>query len=206
MPFFDLFPADPTQWRFLKAPFIKFDLIHRAAPSVVAKKNAFDAEGRKLDQMPNNCAITRHIKRLAALWLMVSIIALPSAFAPAQAAEPANQTFQEEPKAILDFGKMLVYQRCGNCHGLEPGDDRFAAPLNHLFGRKPGTIDGFTFSSNLKGIGTPWTPSTLDNWLAQTTFDTPDIRMRHVGIVNLQQRQAVIAYLKTLPGNSSATK
>lgn len=156
--------------------------------------------------MPVKFAITSHFTILTALWLILSIIALPSGIPPAQAAEPTNQPAVEEAKAILDFGKMLVYQRCGNCHGLEPGDDRFAAPLNHLFGRLPGMIEGFTFSSNLKGIGTPWTPSTLDNWLAQTTFDTPDIRMRHVGVVNLEQRQAIIAYLKTLPGNSSATK
>ena len=53
----------------------------------------------------------------------------------------------------------------------------------------------------MKNINIAWSPSILDNWLEQTTFDTPDIRMRHVGIVNEVQRTAVITYLKSLPGN-----
>lgn len=104
--------------------------------------------------------------------------------------------------AELDFGKMLVMQRCANCHGLAEGEDRYAAPLHNLFGRMPGSVPGYTFSINMKKIGIAWSPSILDNWLEQTTFDTPDIRMRHVGITNKTQRAAVIAYLKSLPGNA----
>lgn len=121
---------------------------------------------------------------------------------PASAGSPSQIAPQPSPEAVLKLGNMLVLQRCSNCHALEPGEDRYAAPLHDLFGRSPGSLEGFTYSENMKGINTPWTPSTLDNWLAQTTFDTPDIRMRHTGIENHVHRKAVIAYLKTLPGNA----
>lgn len=125
-------------------------------------------------------------------------LCLPAiAIAPAVLADDAPETIE----AQLEFGELLAMQRCGNCHGLAEGDDRFAAPLHHLFGRMPGSIPGYTFSINIMNINTPWTPGTLDNWLEQTTFDTPDIRMRHVGITHRDQRSAVIAYLKSLPGN-----
>ncbi|KUO65716.1 MAG: hypothetical protein APF80_12545 [Alphaproteobacteria bacterium BRH_c36] len=122
---------------------------------------------------------------------------------PATAAEPAAEPvmpYMEE----LEFGKLLVTQRCANCHGIAEGADRFAAPLHHLFGRMPASIEGYTFSINMKNIDIAWSPSTLDDWLKQTTFDTPDIRMRHVGITNEVQRTAVISYLKSLPGNAGA--
>jgi len=141
---------------------------------------------------------------LSALTVFSSLgLTAPSAAQKAVQAPPT-----EEPKmpdmSQLEFGKLLLTQRCANCHGTAAGEDRFAAPLHHLFGRMPGSIEGYTFSNNMKNITTPWTARTLDNWLAQTTFDTPDIRMRHVGITKHDQRSAVIAYLKTLAGNSAS--
>lgn len=151
----------------------------------------------------------RHFEALPLLALCLFITGSICS-APLHAAEPAPHAGAAEPAAEpvmteteqLEFGKRLTTQRCGNCHGLAEGDDRFAAPLHHLFGRMPGSIEGYTFSINMKNINIAWSPSILDNWLEQTTFDTPDIRMRHVGIVNEVQRTAVITYLKSLPGNA----
>jgi len=140
--------------------------------------------------------------------LALCIFGAVGLLSPLRAAEPAPPAAAAEPvmpyMEELEFGKLLVTQRCANCHGLAEGDARFAAPLHHLFGRMPGSIEGYTFSINMQNIDIAWSPATLDNWLEQTTFDTPDIRMRHVGMTNEVQRTAVINYLKSLPGNAGA--
>ncbi len=156
----------------------------------------------------------RTLLALASAGLMLFGISCVTTIAMAQSASPPAPTGAAGPDperqvpdlAALDFGKALVTQRCANCHALAEGEDRYSAPLHHLFGRDPGSIEGYTFSINMKNIGIAWSPSTLDNWLEQTTFNTPDIRMRHVGIINAVQRAAVIEYLKSLPGNAGAAQ
>jgi len=101
----------------------------------------------------------------------------------------------------LETGRDLVVQRCSNCHAIEEGADTFAPPLVGLFGRRSGTYEGFTYTPVMKNLNVEWSPSTLSDWLAATTFDTPDIRMRHVGLPDPILRRAVIAFIKTLPGN-----
>ncbi len=108
----------------------------------------------------------------------------------------------EEPRLPamdqLQFGELLVRQRCANCHAIAPGEASLAAPLVGLFGRRAGSVPGFTYSPTIINLGIAWTPVVLDGWLAATTFDTPDIRMRHVGLPQPDQRAAVIAFLASL--------
>ena len=119
----------------------------------------------------------------------------PHSAAPAVA--PADLTAMEP----LELGRSVAIQRCSNCHALTPEKTGFAAPLHSLYGRTSGTAEGYFFSPIMKNLAVEWSSSTLSNWLAQTTFDTPDIRMRHVGIEDPRTRQALIAYLGTLEGN-----
>ena len=114
---------------------------------------------------------------------------------------PAQPPPQLPPMSQVEFGKLLVTQRCANCHAVAIGQDRYAAPLHDLFGRKSGSLKGYTYSSNIKNLNIAWSVSTLNDWLTQTTFNTPDIRMRHVGIPKHDQREAILAFLKTLQGN-----
>lgn len=135
----------------------------------------------------------------------------------AQAAEtgnrdvPVHRAAPHVPRADLpdippvELGRQLATQRCSNCHALEPGSDKtFAAPLYDLFGRRSGTMPGYQFSPNMKALGAIWTPKSLSEWLAATTFDTPDIRMRHVGLPEPRTRAALITYISTLRGNAPA--
>lgn len=121
--------------------------------------------------------------------------------APHTAAPPVAQP-DLTAVPTLELGETLVRQRCANCHAIEPGASSFAAPLTNLYGRVSGTAEGYLFSPNMKNLAVAWSPSTLDNWLTATTFDTPDIRMRHVGIPEPRSRAAVIAYISSLEGNA----
>lgn len=141
----------------------------------------------------------RFLKRPVTHMLALSFLISSPTFA---AGPQIQQPPRLPPMSEVEFGRLLVTQRCANCHAIAPGEDRYAAPLHGLFGRKAGSLDGYTYSRNIKNLGIAWSVSTLDNWLTQTTFDTPDIRMRHVGIPKQDQREAILAFLKTLPGNS----
>lgn len=141
----------------------------------------------------------RYPRQTAVYALAVSFLFSWEAFA-------ADPSIPQPPRlpamSEIEFGKLLVTQRCANCHAVAIGEDRYAAPLHSLFGRKAGSLDGYTYSRNIKNLDIAWSAAILDNWLAQTTFDTPDIRMRHVGIPKQDQREAILAFLKTLPGNT----
>jgi cytochrome c len=141
---------------------------------------------------------------LLALAACMGALGTASCGVVAAAGAPEAQSPSLPAMSEYEFGKLLVKQRCANCHAIEEGDDRFAAPLHHLYGRQAGRVEGFTFSVNIKSLGIAWSPSALDSWLASTTFDTPDIRMRHVGVPNKEQRAAILTYLETLPGNDSS--
>jgi len=145
----------------------------------------------------------------AALSVGIAIIAAtaPMATRAEQAKAPPHTAADPVPRTDLskydplELGRQTTIQRCGNCHALETGEKKFAAPLTNLFGRTSGTVEGYIYSPNMKRLAVVWSPETLDNWLAATTFDTPDIRMRHVGLPEMRTRQAVISYIKTLDGN-----
>lgn len=144
---------------------------------------------------------------------LIAVVAITAAFlaGPGLKTATAETPAPQDPAALattpvvpdIEFGRMLVMQRCANCHAIAEGEDRYAAPLHHLFGRKAGSIEGYTFSRIIKDLNIPWSPSALDSWLEKTTFDTPDIRMRHTGIEKSDQRDAILAFLKTLPGNQT---
>ena len=116
-------------------------------------------------------------------------------------AAPPVQDPQPPPMSELEFGRLIVMQRCGNCHTTDTETKSFAAPLHGLFGRASASLDGYIYSPVMKNLNVVWTPDTLSQWLTATTFDTPDIRMRHVGVPKENERNAIIAFLKTLPGN-----
>ncbi len=98
----------------------------------------------------------------------------------------------------IDYGREIVSQRCANCHATKPNEKLFAPTLFNLFGRKAGSVEGFPYTPKIKLLDLVWTPKSLNTWLKTTSTNTPDIRMRHVGIARDDEREAVIAYLKTL--------
>ncbi len=154
----------------------------------------------------HNRPIAKTLVAAAALASVLAFIALVTA-APASAQQPPTVTAppvadpQMPAMSQFEFGKLLVAQRCSNCHATELGIDTFAPPLTNLYGRKAGSVEGFTYSPNIKNLDVEWSAKTLGDWLTATTHDTPDIRMRHVGVVEPTSREAILAYIATLPGN-----
>lgn len=94
-----------------------------------------------------------------------------------------------------------VFRKCQACHAVGPGAKNRVGPvLNDLFGRKPGTIEGFAYSAGNKKAGEGglvWTEETLFKYLEDPRSFVPGTTMAFAGLKDEQDRRDVIAYLKT---------
>jgi cytochrome c len=94
-----------------------------------------------------------------------------------------------------------VFKKCRACHDVGPTAKNKVGPiLNNLFGRKAGTIEGFSYSdANHKAgeAGWVWTEESMMKYLENPREAMPGNRMAFVGLRDEQDRKDIIAYLKT---------
>lgn len=92
-----------------------------------------------------------------------------------------------------------AFRACAACHSLEPGRHLTGPSLADFFGRKAGTIEGFTrYSPALKDANVVWDEETLEAWLANPQALVPGNLMSFPGIQDKKVRADLIAYLKTV--------
>lgn len=106
----------------------------------------------------------------------------------ALAAGPATAALKGDPQR----GEQ-VYARCGACHSLE--SDRTGPRHCGLFGRRAGSVPGFTYSRAMKQSVLVWNAQTLDRFLASPMSAVPGTTMGYAGIDDAQERADLIAYL-----------
>lgn len=71
--------------------------------------------------------------------------------------------------------------------------------LAGIWGRKAGTVEGFTrYSDALKESGIVWDEHTLDAWLEDPSSFLPGNRMTFRGVPDEAQRQDLIEYLRSV--------
>jgi cytochrome c len=90
-------------------------------------------------------------------------------------------------------GKAVFEKRCTGCHAMEV--DREGPRLAGVFGRKAGSVAGFTYSAGLKKSGLTWDEATLDKWLSDPDVLVPDNAMSF-SVPKAAERQDIIAFLK----------
>ena len=95
-------------------------------------------------------------------------------------------------------GKRL-FLRCASCHAVNAGAaGRIGPNLQSVFGRKVGSLPGFTYSSAMKAQQFAWDNAKLDAWLTRPNAVVPGTTMAFAGMSNPKDRAAIIAYLKSL--------
>ena len=104
------------------------------------------------------------------------------------------------PAGVLAAGDakqgQRVFNKCKACHALAEGQRRIGPTLYGMFGRKAGTLEGFSFSSAMKDSGVVWDEKTLDEYLAKPREFMPGTRMAFPGMPRKEERDDLIAYLK----------
>lgn len=95
-------------------------------------------------------------------------------------------------------GERQFMRKCSICHALEAGPSRKAGPTLHgVFGRRAGTVPGYTYSQTLDGSDIVWSDKTID-----ALFDIgpdhyiPGSKMPMQVIAAPSDRADLIAFLK----------
>jgi cytochrome c len=88
---------------------------------------------------------------------------------------------------------VVFEKRCFGCHAMDA--DREGPRLAGVYGRRAGSVPGFTYSAGLKSSGITWTDATLERWLSD-----PDMVVKYnnmsFGVPKADERRDLIAYLK----------
>ena len=99
-------------------------------------------------------------------------------------------------------GETLAATSCGACHNFGEGEPATVGPnLFDIVGRPVGDAEGFAYSPALQAIngrGTIWTYDALDAFLGNPALAIPGTRMGFSGIRNVDDRAAIVAYLRQL--------
>jgi cytochrome c len=94
-------------------------------------------------------------------------------------------------------GKQAFATTCGVCHSTEPGVNKIGPSLAGIFGSKSGAVPGYDFSPALKAANIAWDETALDKFLQSPSADVHGTKML-ISVPNAENRQNIIAYLKTL--------
>ncbi len=102
----------------------------------------------------------------------------------------------------VDAGKK-VFAKCAMCHKVGDGAKNAVGPqLNGVLSRPMGSAEGFNYSPNLKEYAASnpvWTEETLSAYLENPKAVLPKGKMAFIGLKKVEDRDNVIAYLKTFP-------
>jgi cytochrome c len=95
-------------------------------------------------------------------------------------------------------GEALFKKNCTVCHTTEAGKNKIGPSLSGVVGRHSASVSDFAYSDAMKKADKTWDDATLDTYLSNPRALVPGTKMIFVGLKNDQDRQNVIAYLKTV--------
>ncbi|MCA3597880.1 MAG: cytochrome c family protein [Methylobacterium sp.] len=124
------------------------------------------------------------MKRNAMLraFALSALVLLPAASALAQDAEAGKS----------------VFNQCRACHQVGETARNGAGPvLNGLFGRKAGTVTGYSYSEANKNSGIIWDETNFAAYIKDPKGFMPGNKMAYAGLKDDKRIADLIAYLKT---------
>ena len=91
---------------------------------------------------------------------------------------------------------QAVFNRCKICHTFVAGGRTIVGPKLHgLFGRKAGSLEGFSYSEAMKNSGIVWDDETLRKYLTSPRETVPGGKMAFPGIKDSTELDNLLAYL-----------
>ena len=91
-----------------------------------------------------------------------------------------------------------VFLVCRACHQVGDNAKNAVGPvLNGLFGRKAGSVEGYSYSDANKKSGITWTEEEFTKYIQDPKGVVPGTKMAFAGIKDPQKIKNLIAYLHT---------
>jgi cytochrome c len=102
-----------------------------------------------------------------------------------------------------DAGKK-VFNKCTPCHSIGPGAKaKVGPPLNGLFGRPAGSVEGFNYSDAMKNSGITWDEATFKEYVTDPKKKIPGNKMVFPGIKDELDRDDLAAYVGSFNADGS---
>src|SRR5215210_2722060 len=118
---------------------------------------------------------------MRSLFLAATLVA--GASAPAQAQDAA--------------AGEKVFAQCRACHQIgETAKNAVGPVLNGLFGRKAGTIEGYSYSPANKNSGITWDEATFREYIKDPKAKIPGTKMIFPGLKDEKRIDDLVAFLK----------
>lgn len=90
-----------------------------------------------------------------------------------------------------------IFLQCKACHQIGENARNGVGPvLNGLFGRKAGSIEGFSYSAANKNSGITWDEATFREYIKDPKAKIPGTKMVFPGLKDSKQVDDIVAYLK----------
>ena len=99
-----------------------------------------------------------------------------------------------------------VFAQCRACHQVGENAKNAVGPvLNGLFGRKSGTVEGYTYSPANKNSGITWDEATFRDYIKDPRAKIPGTKMIYAGVKDEQRVTDLVAYLKQFDASGKKT-
>ena len=97
-------------------------------------------------------------------------------------------------------GGEVFANSCAICHSTDPGTNKLGPSLAGIVGRKPASLQDYSYSPAMTKLNATWDKATLDKYLADPQGMVPGTKMIFPGVKEEADRKALIDYLATLQG------
>jgi cytochrome c len=99
-----------------------------------------------------------------------------------------------------------IFVQCKACHQIgENAKNALGPVLNGLFGRKAGTIEGYSYSPANKNSGITWDEATFREYIKDPRTKIPGTKMTFPGLKDPKQIDDIVAYLKQFDSTGKKT-
>jgi cytochrome c len=95
-------------------------------------------------------------------------------------------------------GKAVFQSFCSTCHSVQPAQNKIGPTLFGLFGRKTGSVSGYSYSPANAAANMTWDEATLDKYLEAPRTVIPGTKKTYAGVKDATKRGDLVAYLATL--------
>lgn len=90
-----------------------------------------------------------------------------------------------------------LFAQCRACHQIGENAKNAVGPLlNGLFGRKSGSIEGYSYSPANKNSGITWDEATFREYIKDPKAKIPGTKMIYAGLKDDKKIDDLIAYMK----------